>query len=206
MHFSWADAHRRCAVLLAAAEQALVCGEWAAFRARLVEFRSALLAHFALEEDLLPEFERRSGLQDAAAQLRAQHRSMREILDTLVAVSPAHDPAGCAAELAAFGLMYAQHAESEESLLYPVLGRAPDPDRPHAASSAAVVMDLRGLEPPQPIVRIFEALERASGEPLLVVLPHEPHPLYGLLREHGFECAGAQRADGGFELTIRKAS
>ena len=35
--------------------------------------------------------------------------------------------------------------------------------------------------------------------------PHEPHPLYGLLREQGFAWSGAARADGGFELTIRRA-
>lgn len=126
---SWTEMHRRCALLLAAAEQVLARGEWAAFRARLVEFRSALLEHFAREEEeLFPEFERRSGSLEPTAQLRAQHRSMREILDTLVLVSPAHDPAGCASELAAFGLIYAQHAESEEGLLYPARG-------PTAASS-----------------------------------------------------------------------
>ena len=42
------EAHRRCDLLLAAAEQALESGEWQAFRVRIVEFRSALLEHFAI--------------------------------------------------------------------------------------------------------------------------------------------------------------
>ena len=90
--------------------------------------------------------------------------------------------------------------------MYPAFDSALDaaPARP-VAPVPLPALDLRGLEPPQPIVRIFEALKRAPGEPLCVVLPHEPHPLYNLLREHGFEWSGAPRADGGFELTIRSA-
>ena len=66
-------------------------------------------------------------------------------------------------------------------------------------------VDLRGLQPPEPIVRIFEALERAPGEPLRVILPHEPVPLYALLRERGFRYSGTPRADGGFEVLIERA-
>ena len=63
-------------------------------------------------------------------------------------------------------------------------------------------IDLRGLTPPEPMLRIFQALERTPGAPLRVVLPHEPFPLYALLRERGYSCAGAARPDGGFELLI----
>jgi hypothetical protein len=30
-------------------------------------------------------------------------------------------------------------------------------------------------------------------------------PLYGLLRERGFFCAGAPRADGGYEVLIKRS-
>jgi len=30
-------------------------------------------------------------------------------------------------------------------------------------------------------------------------------PLYALLRERGFTCSGARRADGGFEVLIERA-
>ena len=66
-------------------------------------------------------------------------------------------------------------------------------------------LDLRGLQPPEPIVRIFEALERAPDEPLRAILPHEPVPLYALLRERGYAYSGEQRADGGFELLIERS-
>jgi len=194
--------HRRCELLLAAAQSALERGEWSAFKVRLVELRSALIAHFAgEEEEIFPEFERRIALREPTAELRVQHRRMREILDALAAVAPAHDPEGCRSELATLGLLYRQHRESEESLLYPALARALDAAPAPAGPPA---LDLRGLEPPQPIMRIFEALERDPATPLRVVLRHEPQPLYRLLSEHGFEWSGAHRADGGYELTIRK--
>ena len=54
-------------------------------------------------------------------------------------------------------------------------------------------------------MRIFQALERAPGAPLRVILPHEPVPLYALLRERGFDYSGLQRADGGYELLIGRS-
>jgi uncharacterized protein (DUF2249 family) len=200
------EEHRRCDLLLAAAGQALERGEWAAFRVRMVELRTALLAHFAFEEEeLFPDFERRTGLREPIADLCLQHRRMREILDALAAVAPAHDPRGCRTELDTLGLLHRQHKEGEESILYPTLARAREALKPRAATAdAAQALDLRGLAPPQPIVRIFEALERAPDDPLRVVLPHEPVPLYGLLDQRGFEWSGASLADGGFELIIRR--
>ena len=199
--------HRRCAILLEAAQQAFARSDWALFRVRVAELRDALLAHFEAEEDIVfPQFEQRTGLRAPTADLCTQHEAMREILEALASVSPAHDPEGCGAELATLALLYRQHRESEEGMLYPALGAALDvPPIPPPLAPAAPALDLRGLEPPQPIVRIFEALQRAPGEPLRVVLPHEPQPLYGLLRERGFEWSGAPRADGGFDLTIRRA-
>jgi hypothetical protein len=54
-------------------------------------------------------------------------------------------------------------------------------------------------------VRIFEALERAPREPLRAILPHEPVPLYALLRERGYSYSGTQRPDGGYELLIQRS-
>jgi hemerythrin HHE cation binding domain-containing protein/uncharacterized protein DUF2249 len=200
------EEHRRCDLLLAAAGQALERAEWTAFRVRIVELRAALLAHFAFEEEeLFPDFERRTGLREPIADLCLQHRRMREILDALASVAPAHDPQGCRAELDTLDLLHRQHKESEERILHPTLARMREAVKPRAAQAgAAQALDLRGLEPPQPIVRILEALERAPDEPLRVVLPHEPIPLYGLLDQRGFEGSGTALADGGFELIIRR--
>ena len=110
---------------------------------------------------------------------------LRIRLDVLHAAAPEHDPQGYVGEL-----------ERLLALLN---------EKGVAQSAAAVplpAMDLRGLQPPEPIVRILQALERSPREPLRVILPHEPVPLYGLLRERGFSCSGAPRPDGGYELLI----
>ena len=205
---SMAEEHARCESLLAAAEGAFARAEWPAFRKHLAALRDVLLAHFVAEEEVVfPQFEQRAGMLEPTSELRLQHQRMREILEALASVSPAHDPEGCGAELATLATLFRQHREIEEGTMYPAFGRTLDvaPART-IAPVATPALDLRGLEPPQPMVRIFEALERAPGEPLRVVLPHEPYPLYNLLRERGFAWIGAPRSGGGFELTIRRAS
>ena len=107
-------------------------------------------------------------------------------LDTLQSAAPQHDPEGCIAEL--------------EALAAALRGRA----LPRARGRAPA-LELRGLQPPEPIVRIFAALERSPDQPLRAILPHEPVPLYALLRERGYRCSGTPRADGGYELLIERA-
>ena len=114
------------------------------------------------------------------------HDPVQRHLDTLSAASPRHDPEGCTAEL--------------EALAAALRGRGLK-----RARARPPALDLRGLQPPEPIVRIFEALERAPDEPLRAILPHEPVPLYALLRERGYAYSGEQRADGGFELLIERS-
>lgn len=132
-----------------------------------------------------------SELRSACLDLLEQHEDLRQHFDTLAAAAPEHDPEGCLAEIEALSaLLRGRHAGALRSG-----SETPAPD----------VLDLRGLQPPEPMVRIFEALERSPGEPLRAILPHEPVPLYALLREHGFSYSSAQRADGGFELLIERS-
>ena len=124
---------------------------------------------------------------------------MRRHLETLGAAAPEQDPAGCLAELDDLSaLLRAHHAA--EMALDPQYATRPTPALEMAD---APVMDLRGLQPPEPILRIFQALEQGSGAPLRVILPHEPVPLYGLLRERGYSYAGSPRPDGGFDVLIQ---
>lgn len=122
-------------------------------------------------------------LRAGCAALIERHETLRQRFDMLGAAAPEHDPDGC---IAAFEALAAQlHGEP---------GWAPAP----------AALDLRGLQPPEPIVRIFQALERAPDAPLRAILPHEPLPLYALLAERGFSYSGTQRADGGYELLIER--
>ena len=130
-------------------------------------------------------------LRDGCAALIEQHEELRQQFETLGAAAPQYDPEGCVAAFEALAaLLRTRHADALRAW-------KPQPKPP--------ALDLRGLQPPEPMVRILEALERAPGAPLRAILPHEPVPLYGLLRERGFAYTGAQRADGGFELLIEPA-
>ncbi len=119
-----------------------------------------------------------------------EDEALRRHLDTLGAAAPQHDPEGCIGEIAALvRVLRERHAAQVVPL-------------PAPASAAPI--DLRGLQPPEPIWRILDALERAPRTPLRVILPHEPQPLYNLLRERGYEWSGEARPDGGYELLIRR--
>ena len=67
-------------------------------------------------------------------------------------------------------------------------------------------LDLTGLEPPEPLQRVLDALADLPPEDRLrVQLRREPFPLYAMLRPMGYEWSGDQRGDG-FELLIWGAS
>lgn len=130
-----------------------------------------------------------AGLRDALCeQLAPGEEDLRIRFDMLNSAAPGADAEGYLAEL-----------EQLAALL-----RARGVPAGEVAARFAT-LDLRGLQPPEPIVRIFDALERAPDAPLRAILPHEPVPLYGLLRDRGFSCTGAPRADGGFEILIERA-
>jgi hypothetical protein len=195
--------------LLALTAAAARANEWAGYRARLGALREALLEHMLYEEEELFPALGSGGLGAAEiAGLLDQHARLRTMLDTLAAAAPQYDPEGCIAELEALAAFQREHHARESAACYPQSDRmsAPPPAPPPLSTATPPSpMDLRGLQPPEPIVRIFEALERAPRTPLRAILPHEPVPLYGLLRERGFAYTGTPRADGGFEVLIEPA-
>ncbi|EXI72525.1 MAG TPA: DUF2249 domain-containing protein [Candidatus Accumulibacter phosphatis] len=68
---------------------------------------------------------------------------------------------------------------------------------------ADVVIDARGLEPPEPLVRTMEALDHLEpAGKLLVLLPREPFPLYRALEINGFTWQTEHQADGTVSVLI----
>ena len=62
-------------------------------------------------------------------------------------------------------------------------------------------IDLRGLEPPEPLMRVLDAVGEGGEGPWVFLLSREPLPLYALLGAWG--CAHAARHDErGVELTV----
>ncbi|MHB1052813.1 MAG: DUF2249 domain-containing protein [Thiobacillus sp.] len=66
-----------------------------------------------------------------------------------------------------------------------------------------IVLDVRGLEPPEPLVKVMDALETLSpGDRLRMVHDREPYPLYGILQEDGYQYRTETFADGRVEIVI----
>lgn len=212
-----AQLEAQIAVVLSTARAA----DWPAYRARFAALRAAMFDHIAYEEqELFPELARVLGNEVEIRALRAEHERLRRQFDTLGAAAPEYDPQGCLGELEDLNAFIRKHHKREVRVCYPASDRLLGDDAylehearalleaaPAGAAAAPVspALDLRGLQPPEPMVRIFAALERMPGEPLRAILPHEPEPLYALLRERGFRYAGGTRPDGGYELLIEKA-
>lgn len=68
-------------------------------------------------------------------------------------------------------------------------------------SDPEAIVDLRGLEPPEPLQRILDALPAATDAPLRFLLSREPFPLYGILKRDGFRYS-VQREEAGVRLVI----
>lgn len=64
-------------------------------------------------------------------------------------------------------------------------------------------LDVGGLEPPEPMVRILDALDHLGpGQRLRVLIDREPHPLYRVLEKYGYAHSISVRADHRYDLLI----
>jgi uncharacterized protein (DUF2249 family) len=73
-------------------------------------------------------------------------------------------------------------------------------------SAATVELDARGLEPPQPLVTILEALARLpDGAALRARTDRRPMHLYAQLAERGFTGETEEQSDGSFITDIRRS-
>nr|WP_026700658.1 DUF2249 domain-containing protein [Salibacterium aidingense] len=63
----------------------------------------------------------------------------------------------------------------------------------------------RGLEPPQPMVRTLDALERLGDhQSLIIINDRKPMFLYPELEERGYSHDTVSLEDGSYQITIRK--
>lgn len=68
-----------------------------------------------------------------------------------------------------------------------------------------VDVDARGLEPPEPMLRILEALAALeAGATLRAQTDRRPLHLYPLLAERGFSAETEEQTDGSFVTHIRR--
>lgn len=68
------------------------------------------------------------------------------------------------------------------------------------------LVDARGLEPPEPLERVMQALAlMRSGQSIRLLLHREPFPLYPLLAERGYRYDTRRESDGSYTILIRAA-
>lgn len=66
-----------------------------------------------------------------------------------------------------------------------------------------IVLDVRGLEPPEPLERVLSALgELGPDERLLMIIDREPRPLYRILERNGYRYQASFDPSGIFEILI----
>ena len=66
-------------------------------------------------------------------------------------------------------------------------------------------IDARALEPPEPFVRVMEALDlldRGEASALRVLLYREPFPLYNALEQNGYRRESRMEDDGTWVIRI----
>jgi iron-sulfur cluster repair protein YtfE (RIC family) len=114
--------HRRCDAEFAQAETAAAQDDMQRCTALFGSFRSALLRHFRMEEELLfPQFEAATGSSAGpTAMMRHEHLMMRELLDTLQRAADAGDSAGYLGAADTLMVLMQQHNMKEEGILYPM--------------------------------------------------------------------------------------
>ncbi|MBY0556799.1 MAG: DUF2249 domain-containing protein [Burkholderiaceae bacterium] len=76
------------------------------------------------------------------------------------------------------------------------------PANPPAALPDAV-LDVRGMEPPEPMVKVLEALDLlAPGGRLQVLIDRQPVPLYQVLQRNGYSHLTSPGDAGGYQVLI----
>ncbi|NHZ91680.1 DUF2249 domain-containing protein [Massilia sp. CCM 8733] len=72
---------------------------------------------------------------------------------------------------------------------------------PHTAQTHHI--DVRGLEPPEPLERVLDALDRLpDGDHLCMLIEREPRPLYRILAQNGYGHATSALPDYLYEVRI----
>lgn len=62
-------------------------------------------------------------------------------------------------------------------------------------------IDLRGLLPPEPLIRVLDVVDSGADGPHTFLFSREPLPLYALLSSRGWGHA-VRRDERGFEITV----
>lgn len=80
------------------------------------------------------------------------------------------------------------------------------PGDPLKSSTANLIVDGREMQPPEPLEKTLEALDKLQpNEELLLLVYCHPVPLFNILRNNGYAWQEDVREDGTHEIRIRQA-
>lgn len=75
-----------------------------------------------------------------------------------------------------------------------------------SAQAPEILIDARGLEPPEPMEKVLQALAQLRpGQTIQLLLHREPFPLYPILAERGYRHETRMAADGSYVILIRQS-
>lgn len=75
-----------------------------------------------------------------------------------------------------------------------------------SAQTREILIDARGLEPPEPMEKVLQALAQLRpGQTIQLLLHREPFPLYPILAERGYRHETRMAADGSYVILIRQS-
>lgn len=77
---------------------------------------------------------------------------------------------------------------------------------PAPNDTTIIDLDVCGLQPPEPMERVIDALERLQdNQRLRMLIDREPRPLYRILERNGYPYQPRLREDGLYEIFIDPA-
>jgi uncharacterized protein (DUF2249 family) len=106
-----------------------------------------------------------------------------------------------------FEVLFARGStDPDEPETAPAASQPPPSSQPRACAGTPVIeVDARGLEPPQPLVKILEALATLpEGARLRALTDRRPMHLYAQLEERGFVGESEEQKDGSFVTYVRR--
>lgn len=201
--------------LLQGIERAVQCHEWGRCSERAAALHELLGRQIRFEEgEIFPAVFGPAANAQVDGRLREEHEELRNLTALLGLSSPAHDPAGWQSVLVELGGRLGEHIESEAGAFLANAGQVASGTverlrarlaqvAPPAAAVNEYFIDVSGMDPPGPFVRIMEALD-AGHLPLRVRIHREPLPLYAALAERGFTHRTRVLDDGCFEIRIAR--
>ena len=122
IHSYMHDDHRACDDAFVAAEAAVVAKNWDEARAAWQRFRTGLLGHFGMEEEVLfPQIEQASGMAGGPTEvMRMDHAQMRAMLPLFETALEAGDGDAFLGHSQTMMVLMQQHNMKEEQVLYPM--------------------------------------------------------------------------------------